>query len=353
MSFLNQRVSRNYRRWVLATGAACIAFGSASAIAQDEEDDDEIEEIVTVGTQIKGANISAALAVTVVSAEDIEILGIESGDELLDMIPEMGQNFFSESDTAGGVNAARGDVGAINMRNLGTGNTLVLLNGRRIVNMAGYQTEEVGGSFVPVNSVNSNHIPVNGLQRVEVLRDGASAIYGADAVAGVVNTVLKDDFEGFTISMRVSDYDNLPRNDEALSLEWGTSLNGGATHVGVFARHYRRDSVNSKDDPRWENADFRYRFDEDSPYATSTQFRNDSANSYWGRFDVTTSLGSTHSLRTEMRIEVAACEHRITRKQQEPPPRYLGNEFDVRYVIAAVCEVGTVEGMRKAVITGG
>ena len=93
------------------------------------------------------------------------------------------------------MNSARGDVGAFNLRSIGTGNTLVLLNGRRVVNAAGYQTEEVGGSFVPVNTANSNALPVYGIDRVEVLRDGASAIYGADAVAGVVNTVLKNDFE--------------------------------------------------------------------------------------------------------------------------------------------------------------
>ena len=147
-------------------------LSSGIALAQEDEDEDEvIEQITVTGTQIKGAKISDALAVSVFSAEDIEIMGIESGDELIDMIPELGQNFFSETDTAGGVNAARGDVGAINMRNLGTGNTLVLMNGRRMVNMATYQTEEVGGSFVPVNSVNSNHIPVYGVERVEVLRE--------------------------------------------------------------------------------------------------------------------------------------------------------------------------------------
>jgi outer membrane receptor for ferrienterochelin and colicin len=181
-------------------------------MAQDD-DNEPIEEITVTGTQIKGAKISDALAVSVVSAEEIEILGVESGDELLAAIPEMGQNFFSEMDTAGGINSARGDVGAINMRNLGTGNTLVLLNGRRLVNMATYQTEEVGGSFVPVNSVNSTHIPVYGVERIEVLRDGASAIYGADAVAGVVNTVLKNDFEGFNVRLRYDGYDNLPRSD--------------------------------------------------------------------------------------------------------------------------------------------
>jgi len=284
----------------LLAGVLFLTCSAGNALAQDE-DEEEVDEITVTGTQIKGANISEALAVSVIKSEDIELLGVESGDELLDLIPEMGQNFFSESDTAGGVNAARGDVGAINMRNLGTGNTLVLLNGRRMVNMATYQTEAVGGSFAPVNSVNSNHLPVYGVERFEVLRDGASAIYGADAVAGVLNTVLKDDFEGFTIRARYSDYDNLPRNDEALSIEWGQAFNGGATHVGIFARHYRRDRVNSMDDKRWADSDFRNRFPENSPFRDDDdvfdEFRNDSANSYWGRSDVIPSLPSSHSLR--------------------------------------------------------
>ncbi|MEM7430674.1 MAG: TonB-dependent receptor [Pseudomonadota bacterium] len=287
-------------RWSLIPCAACL-FLWGNAIAQDDEQEDEtVDEITVTGTQIRGAAISDALAVSVVSSEDIEILGIESGDELLDLIPEMGQNFFSETDTAGGVNAARGDVGAINMRNLGTGNTLVLLNGRRLVNMATFQTETVGGSFVPVNSVNSNHIPVFGVDRIEVLRDGASAIYGADAVAGVVNTVLKDDYEGFRLRLRQTDFDHLPRSDQSYGFEWGGNFNGGATNVGVFARHYQRDRVNSQDESRWANADFRYRFADSSPYSEasgSTIFRNDSINSLFGQFDVVSGLGSTHSLR--------------------------------------------------------
>jgi len=289
----------------LISAATVLLISSGLAMAQDDEEE-VVDEITVTGTQIKGAKISDALAVTVISSEDIEILGIESGDELIDMIPELGQNFFSETDTAGGVNAARGDVGAINMRNLGTGNTLVLLNGRRMVNMATYQTEAVGGSFVPVNSVNSNHIPVYGVDRIEVLRDGASAIYGADAVAGVLNTVLKDDFEGFTIRARITDFDSLPRGDEALSVEWGKAFNQGATHVGVFARHYSRDRVNSQDDPRWADADLRYRFDHLDPSdplwqysndGSSTVFRNNSFNSPYGQFDVNSSVGSSSSLR--------------------------------------------------------
>ena len=302
--FIDALIPRGFRRASsLLTAVVLLLFAAGTALAQEEADDDALDEITVTGTQIKGARISDALAVSVFSAEDIELIGVESGDELLDNIPELGQNFFSETDTAGGVNAARGDVGAINMRNMGTGNTLVLLNGRRMVNMATYQTEEVGGSFVPVNSVNSNHIPVFGVKRVEVLRDGASAIYGADAVAGVLNTVLRDDFEGFTVRARYSDYDNIPRDDQTLAVEWGDSFNGGATHVGVYAAYQQRDRVNSRDNPRWASSDFRRFFAPDSPYAasgpsaTNTIFLNDSANSFWGRFDVIEPTDPGHSLR--------------------------------------------------------
>ncbi|MDH4001943.1 MAG: TonB-dependent receptor plug domain-containing protein [Xanthomonadales bacterium] len=168
--------------------------GTDQTDADADQEAGDIEEVIVTGSQIRGAGISEALSVSVISSQDIEMLGIESGDELLDAMPEQGQNFFNEAENiSGGVNSARGDIGAFNLRNIGTGNTLVLMNGRRVVNAATYQTEEVGGSFVPVNSVNSTAIPVFGVERLEVLRDGASAIYGADAVAGVVNTDMKNE----------------------------------------------------------------------------------------------------------------------------------------------------------------
>ena len=239
----------------VAVSAAMVSLG---AIAQDSEP--ALEEVIVVGSQIKGASISEALAVSVVDSDAIEAMGIDSGDELIALIPENGQNFFNEAENiSGGVNSGRGDLGAFNLRNLGTGNTLVLLNGRRLVNSATYQTEEVGGSFVPVNTVNSNHIPVWGVDRVEVLRDGASAIYGADAVAGVVNTVLKNDFEGFNIRFRHYEFDNTPSTRQSITGEWGKNFNDGKTNVGVFFNYYHRDRVSSNDDPRWANSDFRYR----------------------------------------------------------------------------------------------
>ena len=263
--------------------AFCLSL-CVSAFAEDQK---PVEEVVTTGTQIRGASIADALPVSVVSAEEIEALGFDSGDELFDFIVENGQNFFSEAENiSGGVNAARGDVGAFNLRNLGTGNTLVLLNGRRMVNTASYQTEEVGGSFVPVNTVNSNTLPLNGIRQVEILRDGASAIYGADAVAGVVNTVLKTDFEGLRLRGKVTDYDNASATDASFGLQWGQFFNQGRTNVSVLVDYYDRDRINSQDDPHWASSDLRPRLPADSPWAEETDFRNTSANSLFGQFDV-------------------------------------------------------------------
>lgn len=276
----------------LLASVLVLPFAAGNALAQDDgEDDEQMEEIITVGSQIKGANIRDALAVSVMTSEDIEGLGVDSGDELLQFMAEQGQNFFAESENiSGGVNAARGDIGAYNLRNLGTGNTLVLLNGRRMVNSAAYQTELVGGSFIPVNTVNSQSLPVFGLERIEVLRDGASAIYGADAVAGVVNYVMKDDFDGFSLRARYSDYEGLPRNDVKLTAEWGNTFNDGRTNLSIFGSFYQRDPVNSQDDAKWADDDYRRLIPENSPFVGDTSFRRSSANSEYGQYDARSSV---------------------------------------------------------------
>ena len=272
--------------YVLIFGVV-LAFGSTLFAAEDES---AVEEVVVVGSQIKGAKITGALPVSVVTGIDIEATGVDSGDDLLEHIAEQGQNYFTEAeDASGGVNASRGDVGAYNLRNLGVGNSLTLLNGRRLVNSPGYQTELIGGDYVPTVSVNSNLIPVSGIERLEILRDGASAIYGADAVAGVINTVLQDDYEGLSVTARMSGYDHFAAKDTTITAKWGSFINDGATNVSVFFDHYDRDNINAQEDPRWGAGDHRPFVDDDSPWKTSTSFRNLSSNSIYGQFDMVSS----------------------------------------------------------------
>ena len=255
---------------------------SMAVFAQENENQSDLEEVVVIGSQLRGASITGALPVTVISSEDIEALGVDSGDELLAQIAENGANYYNEQDWNGGINGARGDVGSFNIRNLGTGNTLALLNGRRLVQNPSYQTEAIGGSFVPVMSVNSNNIPIGGVDRVEILKDGASAIYGADAVAGVVNTVLRKDFEGFNIKARLAAFDHFSTEDNKVSIEFGTDLNNGQTNLGIFFDYYDRGEINANEDPRWADGDWAYNNLDLDPFTAS--FRNSSTQSIYGRF---------------------------------------------------------------------
>ena len=223
--------------------------------------DDEVEEVVVTGSQIKGAKITGALPVSILSEEDIDAIGISDGDELVNELVEQGINYFNENEfVSGGVNAARGDIGAYNLRNMGVGNTLTLLNGRRLVNNAGYQTEWVGGDYVPTMTVNSNSIPTNGLARLEVLKDGASAIYGADAVAGVVNNVLDADFEGLRLQLKGSGYRNVGAKDVDFNAKYGATINEGKTNVSVFFSYRDREGIALSEDPKWLIGDYRYNY---------------------------------------------------------------------------------------------
>ncbi len=176
---------------------------ASPVLAQDVASDAAAEDrpaadIVVTGSRIEGAKTTEALPVVVLTEERLDATGSSSGDDLFRSIPQAGDVQFQESRTVGNLNDARGDNASINLRNLGTGNTLVLLNGRRMILTPGTQTE----NFVPVQTANTNSLPVGSIRRIEVLLDGAAAIYGADAVAGVVNVVTDTRFKGIRASGR-------------------------------------------------------------------------------------------------------------------------------------------------------
>lgn len=249
--------------------------------AVGEDDDEEVDEIVVVGSQIQGSSVTDTLPVTVIGPEDIAAVAATSGDELFRAIPQVGDiGFNEESTTVGGVNSARGDVASINLRSIGTGNTLVLLNGRRMVLHPGVQVE----NLVPVTTVNTNAIPVMGVDRVEVLRDGAAAVYGSDAVAGVINVILKDDLEGVTAEAQygVSEGTGLEQFD--LSLEAGKSFNAGATNLSLFANYTDRSPMLASDRDYSRSTDLRPLV-EGTDFEGDSNFDNRTANTPWGYFD--------------------------------------------------------------------
>jgi outer membrane receptor protein involved in Fe transport len=264
-----------------ADPAATAVDASEQAAAQDDPQAGpaaDSEEIVVVGSQIRGAKVTGALPVTVVGEERIAATGSLSGDDLFRSIPQAGDVQFQESRTTGNLNDARGDNASINLRNLGTGNTLVLLNGRRMVPTPGTQTE----NFVPVQTVNTNALPVGATRRVEVLRDGAGAIYGSDAVAGVVNVVLDDHYQGLRLDGRYGFADGT--SESTVALKAGTKI-GENTQVMVFGSYLHRTPLMASERDFTASEDHRAALI-GTPWEGDTAFDNRSTSSPWGAFTV-------------------------------------------------------------------
>jgi iron complex outermembrane receptor protein len=266
---------------LLASATAAMAQESPADAPQTAADvqEDSTEEVVVIGSQIKGADVAGALPVTVLNEDDIAATAATSGDDLFRSIPQAGDVAFNESRDAGGINDARGDTASINLRALGTGNTLVLLNGRRMVLHPGTQSE----NLVPVQSVNTNTIPVLGVRRVEVLLDGAAAIYGSDAVAGVINTVLKDNFNGLRTTAEIGFTEDSGQVEAEFAFEFGHRFNGGKSNISVFGSYNHRDPLYARERRNSQSADLRPLV-AGTPFAGDSDFDNTSVDSIWGEF---------------------------------------------------------------------
>ena len=250
----------------------------------------EIEEVVVVGSQIQGAKVNAALPVTVVNEEQIQATAAVSGDELFRTIPQAGNVNFNSSFIPNSSNSARGDVNSLSLRNIGSGNTLVLLNGRRTIVHPTTQAE----SLVPVFTYNTNAIPVAGLKRVEVLRDGAGAIYGSDAVAGVINTVLQDHYNGGMIDGQYGYAPGTSLREGSLNGLFGRDFQDGRGNFTIFAGTTRRSALLASDQDFTAFADERPLF-ADTPFATATSLDFRSTSSAWGVFQTQGTTGAVRS----------------------------------------------------------
>ncbi|KAF1708697.1 TonB-dependent receptor [Pseudoxanthomonas sacheonensis] len=202
----------------------CAGFASSVQAQETTSTEDEAKTLDTVqvtGSHIKRLQISGVGPVTVVDAEAIERSGATSVETLLQRLPASAG--FAGSQT----NAYWAENGygttQVNLRGLGINRTLVLLNGRRMVN---------GGTGAN-SSVDLNVIPVALIERIEVLKDGASAIYGADAVAGVVNIITKKGFDGAEASVRYGQTFEGDGEESSFDLAWGTTSDRGSLMAGL------------------------------------------------------------------------------------------------------------------------
>ena len=173
---------------VATTLAPCLLLPSI-AFGQTAPAPAKMEKVEITGSSIKRIDAETALPVTVLKREDIERTGAVSTEELVKQLTALSSG-GSLTTAAGAAGYTGGNIATVSLRGLGGGRTLILINGRRTSVYGGGAGADAG------SSVDINSIPLAAIERVEVLKDGASAIYGSDAIAGVVNFILRKDFTG-------------------------------------------------------------------------------------------------------------------------------------------------------------
>ena len=214
MFYRNVRPATAFGLLLLSQGA----YAQQPAVPANTDKAATMERVQITGSRInlKQEQISGVGPVTVIDAETIQRSGAISIETLLQRLPSSAGTAGSQSSaywTSNGYGTTQ-----VNLRGLGIDRTLVLLNGRRVVS---------GGTGAN-SSVDLNMIPVAMIERVEVLKDGASAIYGADAVAGVVNIITKKAIDGVEVSVRYGKTAQSDGEEKAADLVWGTRSDRGS-----------------------------------------------------------------------------------------------------------------------------
>lgn len=212
--------ARSIRSLLMAGAAVGAAMTAVPAFAQDQI---QIEEIVVTGSRIARADYVANSPITTVSAEAFANTGSLTPEALLNQLPQVVPDVTTTSN-----NPSAGGQARVNLRGLGANRNLVLVNGRR-------PTPSGSAGIVDVNT-----IPSALVERVEVVSGGASAVYGADAVAGVVNFILKRDFEGAEADAQYGISDRGDAEEYAGTLTVGGNFADGRGNVAVSVNYAKR-----------------------------------------------------------------------------------------------------------------
>ena len=206
-------------RLALTGGAAAsLATLSPAVVAQEDEDPAEQPRVTVTGSRVLRSSVETPSPVTILTREDIDATGQVS---ISQVVRNIAANTFGSRKERSGSTA--GSTAGVDLRGLGTARTLVLLDGRR---MAAAPTLDAAAQ-------NLNLIPFAAVERIEVLRDGASAIYGSDAIAGVVNIILRKDYEGVHATVQFSRPTQEGGDEDMASLIGGVSSAKGNITFGV------------------------------------------------------------------------------------------------------------------------
>ena len=218
-----------------SVAAAAERAARSGEAADPAEDDDEMEEIIVTGSQLITDPGKMTRQVTVFNRAEIERSGVTRLDEFLRRLPQnvnapgnVGSGFPGQSPFGLGGNVFAGST--INLRGLGAQYTLILINGRRPAR---------GGQFGDVTDI--SNIPIDRVERIEVLFDGAAAVYGADAVGGVVNIITRKDYGGTTLSLTYSDTED--GGGARYNLQLGHTFNWGSGSLTATASYQTQEAI--------------------------------------------------------------------------------------------------------------
>ncbi|MEO8010930.1 MAG: TonB-dependent receptor plug domain-containing protein, partial [Dokdonella sp.] len=223
MRLTNHELLKAVRFALYASATAVVGLSSAPVFAQSEAGTENLETIVVTGSRIRRVDIEGASPVFSIDKADIERSGKLTIGDLIQESPSISGAATNTSVNNGGGSGAA----TVSLRGLGSQRTLLLVNGRRL-------------QYADVNS-----IPINMVERIDILKDGASAIYGSDAVGGVVNFVLRKDFQGIEASVDygISDSDDGERKGVQITI--GHTSDRGSLIVG--ASYNKQDGVGAGD----------------------------------------------------------------------------------------------------------
>lgn len=214
-------------------GVACVP-AHAQPAASSGKPAAEVEEIVVTGSYLRGSPLDGPTPVQVIDRASIETQGAA---QIWDVVKNLEVNSGSITNPGSGENSQVEGIANINLRNLGENSTLTLINGRRQVSAA--TTTASGGEMVDLNA-----IPLVMVERLEVLTDGGSALYGSDAVAGAVNVIMRTDFEGLELYGDVQGVEKAgDLFDTTASAIWGWADDSGDTHFVIAGERHERDPV--------------------------------------------------------------------------------------------------------------
>jgi iron complex outermembrane receptor protein len=234
----------NKLKGMLFYASAIALTGSLAAYAQEDEDSERKLGTVTVtGSLIQGTPEDAALPVDVLTAEDLRLQGSPSALDLIKSLPVSSGVLGDTNQFDGRAQGSEGS-GTVNLRGLGSSRTLVLLDGKRLAPNP--------FAFAGNGSVDTNILPLAAVGRIEILKDGAAATYGSDAVAGVVNFITRTGFEGFEVG---GDYKFVDGSDGDYTVN---AVGGWNTDFGSFllAAGYQHRSELAATERDWAVRDF-------------------------------------------------------------------------------------------------